>query len=129
MSWALLFSPVIGQRPNGCGFLPKILGHVTDHVVDERAISILFISKFNRLTDRPWYIDQINRPDWQLYAKTSLQISAPRMTYRQTLSSHSPTAKIEEPPGLEKMERTASTTSMCVKHLATCPINGNEVIV
>ena len=35
---------------------PKTLYHVTDHVVDERAISIFFISKFSSLTvltDRP----------------------------------------------------------------------------
>ena len=36
------------------------------HVVTERAISNLFISKFSRLTDRPWYIDQVNssQQDW-----------------------------------------------------------------
>ena len=42
---------------------PKTIGHVTDHVVAETAVSILFVSKFSRLYGPP-VIPWSNQQNW-----------------------------------------------------------------
>ena len=51
---------------------PKTLGHVTDHVVDETAVSILFVSKFSRLYGPP-VIPWSNQQNWLTALMSSKQ--------------------------------------------------------